>query len=100
MNNCGELILQFVGMNGQEIIKTEKVVLKIEYLPSLNYSMLNNGVETCFKCVISNVGHQDWHQIQITIRGDLKNIHNDLNFSVKDNPFRLTTLKSYQTLKS
>lgn len=58
-------------MNGQEIIKTEKVVFKIEYLPSLNYSMLNNGVETCSKCVVSNIGHQDWNQIQITIKGEL-----------------------------
>ena len=58
-------------MNGQEIIKTEKAVLKIEYLPSLNYSMLNNGVETCSKCVLENVDQHDWHQVQISIRGEL-----------------------------
>ena len=76
-------------MNGQEIIKTEKVVLKIEYLPSLNYSMLNNGVETCFKCVVSNVGHQDWHQIQITIRGDL----------IKEHTQRLESLREGQSVQ-
>ena len=58
-------------MNGQEIIKIEKAVLKIEYLPSLNYSMLNNGVETCSKCVLENVDQHDWHQVQISIRGEL-----------------------------
>ena len=56
-------------MNGQEIIETEKAVLIIEYLPSLNYSMLNNGVETCSKCVLENVDQHDWHQVQISIRG-------------------------------
>ena len=78
-----------MGMNGQEIIKTEKVVLKIEYLPSLNYSMLNNGVETCFKSVVSNVGHQDWHQIQITIRGDL----------IKEHTQRLESLREGQSVQ-
>ena len=58
-------------MNGQEIIETEKAVLIIEYLPSLNYSMLNNGVETCSKCVLENVDQHDWHQVQISIRGEL-----------------------------
>ena len=57
-------------MNGQEHIKAEKVVLKIDYLPSLNYSMLMNGVDTCSKCVLDNVEDQDWHQILITIKGE------------------------------
>ena len=58
-------------MNGQEIIEIEKAILIIEYLPSLNYSMLNNGVETCSKCVLENVDQHDWHQVQISIRGEL-----------------------------
>ncbi len=62
-------------MNGQETIKTESAVLRIEYLPSLNYSMLNNGVETCSKCVLENVGQRDWHQIQISIGGELIKPH-------------------------
>ena len=62
-------------MNGQEIIKTEKTLLKIEYLPSLNYSMLNNGVETCSKCILKNVGREDWHQIQIRVNGKLMKEH-------------------------
>lgn len=76
-------------MNGQEIIKTEKTVIKIEYLPSLNYSMLNNGVETCSKCIISNVGHHDWHQIQITIRGEL----------IEENVQRLEFLREGQSVQ-
>ena len=62
-------------MNGQETVKTEKAVLNIEYLPSLNYSMLNNGVETCSKCVLRNVSHEDWHQIQISVKGALMKEH-------------------------
>lgn len=59
-----------MNMNGQELIKTEDAILKIEYLPSLNYSMLINGVETCSKCVLDNVGNHDWHQLQITVNGE------------------------------
>jgi len=67
---CGTTIEQFMNKNGQELIKTDKAVLTVEYLPSLNYSMLNNGVETCYKCILENIGQYDWHQIQITVRGD------------------------------
>ena len=76
-------------MNGQEIITTEKAVLKIEYLPSLNYSMLNNGVETCSKCVLANVGHHDWHQIQISIRGEF----------IKEHSQRLEFLREGQSVQ-
>lgn len=62
-------------MNGQELIKTEKAILSIEYLPSVNYSMLNSGVETCYKFVLENAEQRDWQQIQITIRGELIKEH-------------------------
>ena len=62
-------------MNGQEQMRTEKAIMTIEYLPSLNYSMLNSGVETCYKFVLENIEQRDWHQIQITIRGELIKEH-------------------------
>ena len=68
-------------MNGQETIKTEKAILSIEYLPSLNYSMLNSGIETCYKFVLDNIGLSDWHNLQITIRGEyIKEFTHRLDF--------------------
>ena len=68
-------------MNGQETIKTEKAILSIEYLPSLNYSMLNSGTETCYKFVLDNIGLSDWHNLQITIRGEyIKEFTHRLDF--------------------
>lgn len=62
-------------MNGQELIKNEKAMLSIEYLPSVNYSILNSGTETCCKFVLENLEQRDWHQIQIVVKGDLIKEH-------------------------
>ena len=87
--NSSKLIYQIMNVNGQETIKTEKAILKIEYLPSLNYSMLNNGVETCSKCVLDNVGDHDWHQIQICIKGEF----------IKEHAQRLEYLREGQSVQ-
>ena len=58
-------------MNGQELIKTERAILAMEYLPAVNYSMLAGGVEACYKFELSNTEQRDWHQIVITLRGTL-----------------------------
>ena len=76
-------------MDGQELIKTERAVLRIEYLPSLNYSMLNNGIEACYKCVVENVEEHDWHQLQFTIRGEL----------IKENVQRIEFLRAGQSVQ-
>ena len=62
-------------MNGQEIIRTEKAILTIEYLTLLNYSMLNSGVDTCYKLVLDNLEQRDWHQIKLTIQGEFIKEH-------------------------
>ncbi len=59
-----------MAMNGQERIKTDKAVLTMEYLPSLNYSMVNSNAETCYKFVLENTESRDWQQICISIRGE------------------------------
>ena len=87
-------------MNGQEIIKTEKTLLKIEYLPSLNYSMLNNGVETCSKCILKNVGREDWHQIQIRVNGKLIKEHTQhLEFLRKGQSVQINNLMILPDIK-
>ena len=78
---CTQIYTNSLFMNGQETIKTEKTILTIEYLPSLNYSMLNNGIETCYKFVLDNIGLSDWHHLQITIRGEyIKEFTHRLDF--------------------
>ena len=78
---CTQIYTNSLFMNGQETIKTEKAILSIEYLPSLNYSMLNNGVETCYKFVLDNIGLSDWHHLQITISGEyIKEFTHRLDF--------------------
>ena len=76
-------------MNGQETIKTWKAILSIEYLPSLNYSMLNSGVETCYKFVLENTEQVDWNQILINISGEY----------IKEYSYRLEFLGGGQSIQ-
>ncbi|MCR4601921.1 MAG: DUF4011 domain-containing protein [Prevotella sp.] len=57
-------------MNGQEQIKNDQAVLTIEYLPSINYSTINCGADTCYTFVLDNTSERDWHQVIIRIKGD------------------------------
>ena len=76
-------------MNGQETIKTNQAILSVEYLPSLNFSMLNSGVETCYKFVLENTGQSDWCQILITIKGEY----------IKEYTHRLELLRGGQSIQ-
>ena len=76
-------------MNEQETIKAENASLKIEYIPSLNYAMLYNGVETCTKCLLKNEGLHDWHQVEIGIEGDF----------IKEHMLRLEYLRAGQSVQ-
>nr|MCR4809714.1 DUF4011 domain-containing protein [Prevotella sp.] len=58
-------------MDGQELIQNEKAALRLEYIPAVNYAMMNNGVETCSKCVLDNVSQDDWQMIRMTVSGEL-----------------------------
>ena len=47
----------------------EKFDLRIDYLPSVNYAMMNNGFSTLNSLVIENTGDEDLNLINITISG-------------------------------
>ena len=50
-------------------MEKKSVVVKIDYLPSVNYSMMNSGVEVCNSFVLENVDERDWQQITVRISG-------------------------------
>ena len=47
----------------------DKILVKIDYLPSVNYAMMNNGVEVCNSLVLENDDDRDWQQLSLTISG-------------------------------
>jgi len=48
---------------------TCNVIVKIDYLPSVNYSMMNSGIEVCNKLVLENGDDHDWHHLSVEISG-------------------------------
>ena len=85
---------------GQEIIKTRDAVLKIEYHTKINYVMLMNGVETCYRCVLDNVGQRAWHQIQICVRGEFVKEHTErLEFVREGQSVQIGNLKILPDVK-
>ena len=70
-------------------MESEKMVVKIDYLPCVNYSMMNSGMEVCNSFVIENSDNRDWHQIKVTISGTY----------IKDSLSRLEVLKQGQSVQ-
>ena len=76
-------------MSEQETMSHDKVVLKIDYLPSVNYSMMNSGVEVCNSLVLENNDVRDWHQLSVQISGQY----------IKESSCRLESLKMGQSVQ-
>ena len=74
-------------MAEQETISPDKVVLTIDYLPSVNYAMVNNGVEVCNSLIVENTGATDWLQLSVRISGSY----------IKENSCVLEVLKGGQS---
>ncbi len=53
--------------------QNSKVVVNIDYLPKVNYAMLNNGVKTLTSLIIHNQNSQDWNQLKISVFGNCIN---------------------------
>lgn len=53
----------------KDIKPHEKAVVKIDYLPSVNYSMINNGVKVCNSFILENNDEKDWYQLTVTLQG-------------------------------
>ncbi len=47
----------------------DKIVVKIDYLPSVNYSMMNSGMDVCNSLVVENCDDKDWLDMSVEIDG-------------------------------
>ena len=73
-------------MEEQETAPNQKVLVKIDYLPRVNYSMINNGVQVCNSLVIENHDEKDWFQLSVSLNGPC----------LKESGCRLESLKKGQ----
>ncbi len=72
--------------------QNSKVVVNIDYLPKVNYAMLNNGVKTLTSLIIHNQNSQDWNQLKISVFGNcikensalIENVRAGQSVQVKD----------------
>ncbi len=56
-----------VDDNKQELAK---IMVNLDYLPRVNYAMINSGVEVCNSLVIENHDCRDWNNMVITVSGE------------------------------
>ena len=64
-------------------------MITIDYLPSVNYSMMNNGVEVCNSLIVENNSDQDFHQLLVQLMGPY----------IKESGCRLEILKSGEAIQ-
>lgn len=72
----------------------EKIVLRFDYLPCINYSALSCGVDTCSTFIIENHDDKDWHNVKVSINGELiKDNVSHVEIIRQDKSFQLQTVK-------
>ena len=76
-------------MTGQTTKPNDHVVVKIDYLPSVNYSMMNSGTDVCNSLVLENGGEKDLCDLSVEISGQY----------IKDSSCRLEMLKRGQSVQ-
>lgn len=52
------------------INNVEKILITLDYLPRINFAMINSGIEACSSLIVENNDERDWSQIRISISGD------------------------------
>lgn len=58
-------------MNEDKTIdNVEKIVVTLDYLPRINYAMINSGIEACSSLIVENKDDRDWNKIKISITGE------------------------------
>ena len=50
--------------------QNDKINVKLDYLPKVNYAMMNNGISTLNSLIIENKDARDWNQLTITVSGN------------------------------
>ena len=68
--------------------------VKIDYLPSVNYSMINSGVEVCNSFVLENNDDGDWQQVSVQVGGQyIKECTSRLDVVKMGQAVQVSTLK-------
>ena len=67
----------------------DKVIVKIDYLPSVNYSMMNSGIEVFNSLVLENSDDKDLYDLSVDINGQY----------LKDSICRFELLKKGQSVQ-
>ena len=77
MSRCGQVpplqqIHQYLKPMGEANTSplNGKVAVNIDYLPKVNYAMMNNGVKTLTSLIIRNSDNRDWSPLAVVISGD------------------------------
>ena len=74
--------------------RIEKIVLRFDYLPCLNYSALSCGVSTCSTFIIENHDEKDWLHIKVTVNGELiKENTSHIEIIRQEKSFQLQTIE-------
>ena len=47
-----------------------KASVRLDYLPKVNFAMMNNGVKTLNSLIIQNCDSKDWNQLTVSVSGD------------------------------
>ena len=76
-------------MTGQTTKPNNRVIVKIDYMPSVNYSMMNSGIDACNSLVLENVDDKDWNNLTVEISGPY----------IKDSSCRFELLKRGQSVQ-
>ena len=76
-------------MTGQTTKPNNRVIVKIDYMPSVNYSMMNSGIDACNSLVLENVDDKDWNNLTVEISGP----------HIKDSSCRFELLKRGQSVQ-
>ena len=72
----------------------ERIVLRFDYLPCINYSALSCGVDTCSTFIIENHDDKDWHNVTVTVNGELINESiSHVEIIRQEKSFQLQTVK-------
>lgn len=62
--------IDFDGKQEQGDSDPEKIIITLDYLPRINYAMMNSGMEACNSFIIENKDNRDWKQLQVSITGE------------------------------
>ena len=81
-------------MTAQDRKTDSKAVLRIDYLPSVNYSMMNSGIKVCNSLVLENADDSDWTQLSVRIAGQyIKESVCRLDSLMRNQSVQITTIK-------